>query len=254
MKTRWILRSWKEIGVALVLAGALAVAARSPAVPEVRLVLQITVDGLRGDLLDRYREGLSSDGFRSLLEGGTVFTNAHHEHANTETIVGHATLATGAHPSGHGMTGNVWYDREAGELAYNIEDPESPILPTREAAREGSNIASHRTGAQDRVGGVKEDSQDTPAFPLSPLSEVQCFTFAAQSPRRGIDAPGVGAIEGFWGFRGAARPGLHFRRFRRPSPGEERVLSCDPGASRLPCSASFWRDHEDQDSQNERKA
>jgi predicted AlkP superfamily pyrophosphatase or phosphodiesterase len=122
----------------------LAVLALAPAAaasePEVRLVLQITVDGLRGDLLDRYREGLSPDGFRSLLERGTVFTNAHHEHANTETIVGHTTLATGAHPSGHGMTGNVWYDREAGELAYNIEDPESPILPTRDNAREGAQV------------------------------------------------------------------------------------------------------------------
>ena len=108
--------------------------------PEVRLVLQLTVDGLRGDLLDRYRNGLSPDGFRLLLERGTVFTNAHHEHANTETIVGHATLATGAHPSGHGMIGNVWYDRDARELAYNIEDPESPILLTREEEREGAQV------------------------------------------------------------------------------------------------------------------
>ncbi len=96
--------------------------------PEVRLVLQITVDGLRGDLLNRYGDRFGEGGFRSLLEAGTVFTNAHHEHANTETIVGHTTLATGAHPSGHGMVGNVWYDRETGELAYNIEDPESPLV------------------------------------------------------------------------------------------------------------------------------
>ncbi len=107
---------------------------------EVRLVLQITVDGLRGDLLNRYGARFGEGGFRRLLDGGTVFTNAHHEHANTETIVGHTTLATGAHPSDHGMIGNVWYDREAGELAYNIEDPESPLLPTRREAVQGEQV------------------------------------------------------------------------------------------------------------------
>ncbi len=105
-----------------------------------RLVLQVTVDGLRGDLLERYRARFGPGGFQRLLEQGTVYTNAHYQHANTETIVGHATLATGAVPSLHGMVGNVWFDREAGELAYNIEDPDSPILPTREDASEGAQV------------------------------------------------------------------------------------------------------------------
>ena len=118
------------------------VRASEPAVgsPQIRLVLQITVDGLRGDLLNRYGSRFGENGFRYLLSKGTVYTNAHHEHANTETIVGHATLSTGAHPSGHGLVGNVWYDREAGELAYNIEDPESPLLPTRREALEGEQV------------------------------------------------------------------------------------------------------------------
>ena len=96
--------------------------------PEVRLVLQITIDGLRADLIDRYENGFGEGGFRCLLKKGTVYTNAHYQHANTETIVGHTTLATGTFPSQHGMVGNVWFDREAGELAYNIEDPDSPII------------------------------------------------------------------------------------------------------------------------------
>jgi predicted AlkP superfamily pyrophosphatase or phosphodiesterase len=81
---------------------------------QVRLVLQITVDGLRADLISRGSRQFGEGGFRYLLENGAVFANAHYRHANTETIVGHATLATGAHPSIHGMTGNVWYDAEAG--------------------------------------------------------------------------------------------------------------------------------------------
>jgi hypothetical protein len=116
-----------------------APASESAAEP-VRLVLQITVDGLRGDLLRRYGDRFGEGGFRHLLEKGAVYANAHYRHANTETIVGHATLATGASPAQHGMIGNVWFDREAGELAYNIEDPEHPILPTREEMAEGAQI------------------------------------------------------------------------------------------------------------------
>ena len=70
-----------------------------------RLVLQITVDGLRGDLLARYERHFGEGGFRYLLERGVVYTDAHYQHANTETIVGHATLATGAHPATHGLVG-----------------------------------------------------------------------------------------------------------------------------------------------------
>ncbi|MCP4402921.1 MAG: alkaline phosphatase family protein, partial [bacterium] len=107
---------------------------------DVKLVLQVTIDGLRADLLNRYGDRFGEGGFRFLLEQGTVYTNAHYQYANTETIVGHATLATGAFPSEHGMTGNVWFDREAGELSYNIEDPDAPLLPTREVQAKGDQV------------------------------------------------------------------------------------------------------------------
>ena len=93
-----------------------------------RLILQITVDQLRGDMPWRYYDRFGKGGFRYLAEKGTVYRNAHHGHANTETIVGHATLATGADPAAHGMIGNVWLDRTNGELTYNVEDARYPIL------------------------------------------------------------------------------------------------------------------------------
>ena len=104
------------------------------------LVLQITVDGLRADLLSRSSDRFGEGGFRYLLDNGAVFTNAHYRHANTETIVGHATLATGAQPSVHGMTGNVWYDAKADELSYNIEDSDHPLLPVREEEMTGEQV------------------------------------------------------------------------------------------------------------------
>ena len=127
---------------------ALLLSAAAEGADKPRLILQITVDQLRGDLPTRYYDRLGEGGFRYLWESGVVYSNAHHAHANTETIVGHATLATGAHPSNHGMVGNLWFDREAGHTTYNVEDSNYHLLskgasvdaateidPTQRAAR-----------------------------------------------------------------------------------------------------------------------
>jgi len=89
-----------------------------------KLVLEIVVDQLRGDMPAMVLDRCGPGGFRYLTEKGVWFKNAHHPHANTETIVGHVTLSTGAYPSRHGMVGNVWFDAEKGRLVYNIEDPD----------------------------------------------------------------------------------------------------------------------------------
>jgi predicted AlkP superfamily pyrophosphatase or phosphodiesterase len=123
-----------------ILVGGKSALANTLTISNIRLVLQITVDGLRGDLLNRYQAVLGRDGFNYLMDQGTVYTNAHYQHANTETIVGHVTLATGTFPSQHGMIGNVWFDREAGELSYNIEDADAPLLPSRKESPEGEQV------------------------------------------------------------------------------------------------------------------
>lgn len=140
---RWIAMRHISLLVIVALAtliGGNSTNAKAETRQDIRLVLQITIDGLRADLINRYENGFGKGGFRYLLEKGTVYTNAHYQYANTETIVGHATLATGTFPSQHGMVGNVWFDREAGELAYNIEDPDSPIIPTRKNASKGEQV------------------------------------------------------------------------------------------------------------------
>lgn len=110
------------ISIVVLLPGALC------AKEQPRLVLQITVDQLRGDLPAKYLNNMGKGGFRYLLNKGVVYEDAHHNHSNTETIVGHTTLATGANPADHGLVGNVWFDRVSGELIYNIEDIRYPLL------------------------------------------------------------------------------------------------------------------------------
>ena len=117
---------WKlKLSVLLIVACSTAVFA-APAPP--KLILQITVDQLRGDQPSRYLNRMGEGGFRYLLEQGIVYKDAHHRHSNTETVVGHSTLATGADPAQHGMVANVWFDRDTGKLTYNIEDASCRIL------------------------------------------------------------------------------------------------------------------------------
>lgn len=93
-----------------------------------KLVLQITVDQLRADLPMKVYDRLPAGGFKYLYEQGIVYEDAYHRHANTETVVGHATLATGADPSTHGMIGNIWFDTETRQTVYNVQDINYPLL------------------------------------------------------------------------------------------------------------------------------
>ncbi|WP_019027401.1 alkaline phosphatase family protein [Colwellia piezophila] len=109
--------------VALLLPSVTVQAADKP-----KLILQITVDQLRGDMPAVYLDKMGEGGFKYLLNEGVIYKDAHHNHANTETIVGHATLATGALPAVHGMIGNVWFDDKLQRLVYNVEDSSYPLL------------------------------------------------------------------------------------------------------------------------------
>ena len=136
---------WVSRFVLIVLAVAASIASANP---QPKLVLQITVDALRGDLPQRFSNVFGDGGFRYLMEQGIHYSAANYQHANTETIVGHASLATGTVPAAHGMVANVWFDRELDRLVYNIEDPDYHLLtvgadvddkteidPTQRAAR-----------------------------------------------------------------------------------------------------------------------
>ena len=70
-----------------------------------RLIVFITVDQLRGDMLDRYRGDLHL-GFARLMRGA-MFANAFQDHAITETAPGHASTMSGRFPSSTGITSNT---------------------------------------------------------------------------------------------------------------------------------------------------
>jgi predicted AlkP superfamily pyrophosphatase or phosphodiesterase len=96
-----------------------------------KLVVQLVIDQLRGDLIHQHQQQFGSTGFNYLLSHGLDYHNAHHPHANTTTCVGHATIATGSYPSMHGVIDNEWYDRKSQKMIYCMEDLQATILPTQ---------------------------------------------------------------------------------------------------------------------------
>lgn len=71
-----------------------------------KLVVLITVDQLRDDMLDRYAQDLHR-GYARLMKGGAWFVNAYQDHAITETAPGHASLLSGRFPRSTGITSNL---------------------------------------------------------------------------------------------------------------------------------------------------
>jgi len=170
------------------LAGAVCLGMLATAAAEKpKLILQITVDQLRGDLPGRYLDRMGEGGFRYLLEEGVVFANAHHTHANTETIVGHATLATGATPAVHGMVGNVWFDREQGRLVYNIEDADYRLLTADADVDQATEIDPTQRAA-------KVDGRSPDAILSSTFSDELAVHTNGQAKIFGVSVKDRGAV------------------------------------------------------------
>ena len=152
-----------------------------------KLVLQITVDALRGDLPSRFSNVLGQGGFRYLMEQGIHYTNANYQHANTETIVGHVSLATGTVPAAHGMVGNVWFDRELGRIAYNIEDARYHLLTAGADVDKKSEIDPTQKTA-------KSDGRSPDNILTSTLSDEMAVHFAGRSKIFGVSVKDRGAV------------------------------------------------------------
>ena len=73
-----------------------------------KLIVQLSIDGLRAGLLERY-DKVFKYGFRKLLDEGLKFSDATVDHAVTVSQAGHVTIATGDHPSKHGIVDAAFY-------------------------------------------------------------------------------------------------------------------------------------------------
>lgn len=93
------------VALLAVLAAPAAAAQGAPSGAKPSLVVLISIDQMRADYLDRFGAQLTG-GLARLARGGARYTNAHHDHAITETAPGHATLLAGRFPRSTGITMN----------------------------------------------------------------------------------------------------------------------------------------------------
>ncbi len=73
-----------------------------------RVVFLLVLDGMRRDYFDRYRREMPA--LSALRKRGAWFSRAEIDIMPSNTGVGHSTIATGAPPGVHGLTGNNIYD------------------------------------------------------------------------------------------------------------------------------------------------
>lgn len=167
-----------------------AVAQASPRAAPPRLVVLLTVDQLRADLLERYGD-LFTGGLARLLEGGRVFEDATHDHAITETAPGHATLSTGTFPSKHGIVANQWWEDTDGRWTpvLNVVDPNTRIVgaPTLAGASpaklERTGLADWLRAAYPDAGVVSISGKDRAAVLLAGRSVGSVFWFELELGR-----------------------------------------------------------------------
>ena len=152
---QWL--AWVLALAALTLALALV---RPGLEPAPRLVVLLAIDQLRADYITRF-ESHYTGGLRWLLEHGAYFTDASYRHSSTVTAAGHATVATGMHPSTHGIVGNSW--REAGKGAvYCVSDDRHAAV-----GAPGDGASPHALLADTLGDRLKESSPESVVYSLS---------------------------------------------------------------------------------------
>lgn len=80
-----------------------------------RLVINITIEGMRYDYLLRFAHQMSADGFLKLINGGALCQRAMYDYMGNNAVAGVATIVTGTSPSSHGVVANHWFDYTTGE-------------------------------------------------------------------------------------------------------------------------------------------
>ena len=124
----------------------------APARSRPTLVVLITIDQFRADYLDRFA-GQLTGGLARFSRDGAWFTNAHHDHAITETAPGHATLLSGRFPRSTGIMMN----------RIGVDDEASPLL----AGAPGAGASPKRFAGTTLVDWMTAQDRESRAFSVS---------------------------------------------------------------------------------------
>lgn len=97
-----------------------------------RMVVNVTIDGLRSDLLDAFMPLYGDKGFKRLMGEGRVYNHVQYPNDNVNRASSVATLATGAVPYDHGIISRQWFNRATLRPLYCVADESAGGLGTTE--------------------------------------------------------------------------------------------------------------------------
>ena len=86
------------------------------------LIVGIIVEQLRFDQVERFRDRLSENGIKKMINEGTFFRNASYDYMLTQSAPGYSTISTGTEPAYHGITSDSWYLPLKNEFIYCTKD------------------------------------------------------------------------------------------------------------------------------------
>lgn len=100
---------------------------------KIKLLLSINVDQLRSDFLYEFEDLYTDKGFKRLMSGGRVYSNAYYAFEQIDRASAAATLMSGTNPYVSGIVGSQWLDRSSLRLVECTDDSKYKGLYTNNA-------------------------------------------------------------------------------------------------------------------------
>ena len=94
-----------------------------------QLVVSITVNQLRTDMLESYAPLYTQDGLKRLMEQGMVFPYAKYDFTPVDAASASASLQTGTTPYYNSITGTEWLNRTTLRPQHIVDDQEQKLSP-----------------------------------------------------------------------------------------------------------------------------
>ena len=91
-----------------------------------KLIVGIVIEEMRYEMLLRYWDSFGDDGFKKIIDNGSLCTNGKYNYLITQNSVGHASIVTGTNPSYHGIIADTWYNRLTDKVINSTTDNFSP--------------------------------------------------------------------------------------------------------------------------------
>ncbi len=87
-----------------------------------KIVVNIVVDQLRADYLEKYSHLYGSDGFKKIFAQGCTYMNGYFDYVSPDRSSSVASICTGTTPYYHGITGNRFLERKSLRVLSSVDD------------------------------------------------------------------------------------------------------------------------------------